>query len=232
MTTSATLAAAAGSAPPSSSEPEEADGVEEVAPPASKASTSLDPSAKELRNGGCGGVGGWGARDRENVSGAARGLEANAKDWKAVGLVGKLGGSRSSFGSVARQERRTRGVRLKQGGDFGSKKACLCIERCVLGGFCGSRHSSFHGLRSSIFCSSILPQLGEQSLGLVDLMLLCRHGCLGMGGWQRGCATGRPGWLRIGSVEVEGIACWWCVEVVALCSVGASCFGKSRAGND
>jgi hypothetical protein len=47
MTTSATSAAAAGSAPPSSSEPEEADGVEEVAPPASKASTSLDPSAKE-----------------------------------------------------------------------------------------------------------------------------------------------------------------------------------------
>ena len=51
------------------------------------ASASLEPpgrSAKKSRNR----EGGEGAMDRENVSGDARGLEADIKDWKAAGLVG------------------------------------------------------------------------------------------------------------------------------------------------
>ena len=51
------------------------------------ASASLEPpgrSAKKSRNR----EGGEGAMDRENVSGDARGLEADLKDWKAAGLVG------------------------------------------------------------------------------------------------------------------------------------------------
>ena len=51
------------------------------------ASAALEPpgrSAKKSRNR----EGGEGAMDRENVSGDARGLEADIKDWKAAGLVG------------------------------------------------------------------------------------------------------------------------------------------------